>query len=125
MFTAALIVFAVAALGGATIAYLRVSNKNIPLLLALVHGILAATGLVLLIIGLTGGGGSGIKAALVVFLIAALGGFTLFSYQLRSRPLPVPLVFIHGGVAVVAFVILLLSVLYGAGYDIIAAAGGK
>jgi hypothetical protein len=111
MFTAALVVFAVAALGGATIAYLRVSNKNIPLPLALVHGILAATGLVLLIIGLTEGGSSGIKTALVVFLIAALGGFTLFSYQLRSRPLPVPLVFIHGGVAVVAFVILLLSVL--------------
>ncbi len=111
MLTAALVVFAIAALGGATIAYMRISNKNIPLSLALLHGALAATGLVLLIISSLGGVGSGVKAALIVFLIAAVGGFTLFSYQLRQRPLPVPLVFVHGGVAALGFIILLLSVL--------------
>jgi len=110
MFTVALVVFAVAALGGATLAYMRIVKKDVSMPLAIVHGIFAATGLVLLILGLMGGGGMGIKLALGVFLTAAVGGFTLISYHLRSRPLPVPLVLVHGGVAVAAFVILLLSV---------------
>jgi len=113
MFTVALVVFAVAALGGATLAYMRIVKKDVSLPLAIVHGVFAASGLVLLILGLTGGAGagSGIKLALGIFLVAAIGGFTLISYHLRSRPLPVPLVLVHGGVAAVAFVILLLSVL--------------
>lgn len=79
--------------------------------LAIVHGIAAASGLVLLILGVMNMGSTGSKASLAIFLLAALGGFTLFSFHLRSRPLPVPLVFIHGGAAVVAFLVLLLTVL--------------
>lgn len=110
MFNYAVLMFAIAALGGATLAYMRIVKKDVSMPLALVHGTFAATGLVLLILGFIRMGGSGIGAALVVFLIAALGGFVLFSFHLRSRPLPVPLVLIHGTAALVAFVILLLSV---------------
>lgn len=110
MFTYAVVMFAVAALGGATLAYMRIVKKDVSMPLAIVHGIFAATGLVLLILGLIRMGGSGIGAALAIFLIAAIGGFVLFSFHLRSRPLPVPLVLIHGAAAVVAFVLLLLSV---------------
>jgi hypothetical protein len=109
-FNYAVVMFAVAALGGATLAYMRIVKKDVSMPLALVHGAFAATGLVLLILGVVQIGGSGTGAALAVFLIAALGGFVLFSFHLRSRPLPVPLVLIHGAAAVVAFVILLLSV---------------
>jgi hypothetical protein len=52
-------------------------------------------------------------AALVIFVIAALGGFYLFSFHLRSQVLPSPVVLIHGGAAVLAFVLLLLY-LFGA-----------
>ena len=110
MFTYAVVVFAVAALVGATLAYVRIVKKDVSMPLAVVHGIFAATGLVLLILGFIRMGGSGITVALAIFLIAALGGFVLFSFHLRSRPLPVPLVLIHGAAAVVAFVVLLVSV---------------
>jgi len=110
MFTYNIAVFIIAALGGATLAYLRFANKNIPMALALVHGVFGVIGLVLLILGFTSAGGRGIAAALVIFLIAAIGGFILFSFQLRSRPLPIPLVLTHGIAALVGFVTLLLSV---------------
>jgi hypothetical protein len=110
MLKAALALFAVAALGGATLAYMRIVKKDVSMPLAVIHGILAASGLVALILGLGQIESTGIKAALGVFVLAAIGGFTLFSFHLRSRPLPVPLVVVHGAVAAIAFVILLLSV---------------
>ena len=108
MVTYALIAFAVAALGGATLAYLRIVKKDVSMPLALVHGLFAATGLVLLAFGLSQTGGTGLTIALTVFVLAALGGFTLFSFHLRSRPMPVFLVLVHGAAAVTAFVILLV-----------------
>ncbi len=108
--TYALLAFAVAALGGVTLAYFRIVKQSLslPLPLALAHGLFAATGLILLILGLAKTGGTGLTVALAVFLLAALGGFTLFSFQLRSRPLPILLVLIHGVAAVIAFGILLV-----------------
>jgi hypothetical protein len=112
----ATILFAIAALGGATLATLHFRGRNpLPMPLALLHGALAATALVLLLFAaLTqpGFGGLGM-AALVIFVIAALGGFYLFSFHLRSQVLPSPVVLIHGGAAVLAFVLLLLY-LFGA-----------
>jgi hypothetical protein len=49
------------------------------------------------------------KWAAALFLVSALGGFLLFSFRLRKVPLSSPVVLIHGGVAVVAFVTLLAS----------------
>ena len=110
MLTTALVAFAVAAAGGATLAYMRIVKKDVSMPLAVVHGLAAAIGLVLLIIGVMQMGSMGSKVALGIFLAAAIGGFTLFSFHLRSRPLPIPLVLIHGGAAVLAFVILVLTV---------------
>lgn len=110
MLKAALALFAVAALGGATLAYMRIVKKDVSMTLAVIHGIFAASGLVLLILGLGQIDSTAIKTALGVFVLAAIGGFTLFSFHLRSRPLPVPLVVAHGAVAVIAFVVLLLNV---------------
>jgi len=110
LITWAAIVFAVAALGGATLATLHFRGRSpLPMPLALLHGLLAATGLVLLIAAaLTQPGFGGLAlAALVVFVVAALGGFYLFSFHLRGLRLPSPVVLIHGGAAVVAFLLLL------------------
>jgi hypothetical protein len=104
----ALTAFVIAAACGATLAYLRIVKKDVSMPLALVHGLFASTGLVLLILALSQTGGSGLTIALVVFVLAALGGFTLFSYHLRTRPMPVPLVIVHGAAAITAFVILLI-----------------
>jgi hypothetical protein len=106
----AAIVFAVAALGGVTLATLHFRGRMpLPIPLALLHGLLAATGLVLLIAAalMQPGFGGLALAALVLFVIAALGGFYLFSFHLRGRALPSPVVLAHGGAAVVAFLLLL------------------
>ena len=109
--TLAVILFAIAALGGVVMALIRFSGKDLPPMgLAILHGVIAAAGLVALIVAVAGGTGS-TKAiiALVLFAGAAIGGFVLFSHHLRRQALPKPYVAIHGLVAVVAFVILLLA----------------
>jgi len=111
MLTYALIVFAVAALGGAALAYLRIVKKDVSMPLALVHGLFAATGLVLLAFGWSQTGGEDLTVAAAAFVLAALGGFTIFSFHLRSRPLPIALVLVHGAVAITAFAILLVVTL--------------
>ena len=45
-----LLFFAIAAIGGITLVTMKYRGKGIPMTLAIVHGILAATGLVLLIV---------------------------------------------------------------------------
>jgi hypothetical protein len=108
----ALILFGVAAVGGLVLVYLRVTNKPLPLPLALVHGALAATGLVLLAIAALGAGGpQQAQLALGLFVVAALGGFVLFSFQLRKKQLPMGIVMVHALVAIAAFLILLGAVI--------------
>ena len=110
MLTWAAVLFAIAALGGATLATLHFRGRSpLPMPLALLHGALAASGLVLLVVAaLTQPGFGGLAlVALVIFVAAALGGFYLFAHHLRGRPLPSAVVLIHGGAAVVAFLALL------------------
>jgi hypothetical protein len=113
--TVALILFAVAALGGVVLAGLRLAGRPLPIPLALVHGALAAAGLVALIVLLVHGATAGhLALSLLLFVIAALGGFFLFAVHLRNKDssaLPVPVVLLHGALAVAGFVILLLAAL--------------
>jgi hypothetical protein len=44
--------------------------------------------------------------ALLLLVVAALGGFFLASFHLRQRPGPRPVVLIHAGVAVIGFLLL-------------------
>jgi disulfide bond formation protein DsbB len=110
LITWAAILFAIAAVGGATLATLHFRGRSpLPMPLALLHGLLAAGGLVLLVVAaLTQPGFGGLAlVSLVIFVIAALGGFYLFSHHLRARLLPSAVVLIHGGAAVAAFLLLL------------------
>lgn len=109
MLTAAIVVLAVAAMGGLVLASHAFAQKTPPMALAIVHGLFAASGLVLLILGVMKAATAGIGGwSLGIFLVAALGGFTLFSFHLRKRPLPVPLVVVHALAAVTAFVLLVI-----------------
>lgn len=112
MLLTSIILFALAALGGLTMAGMKFSAKAIPLPLAIGHGLLAVSGLVLLIWHIiTVGGGSLLKAAVVIFILAALGGLTLFSFHLRGRSLPNPLILVHGAIAATAFITFLFATL--------------
>src|SRR5689334_5262409 len=107
MLVIAAVLFAVAALGGVTMLALHLRNQNLPLALALAHGAFAAAGLVVLILSVLLASAGSAVSSLVLFVIAALGGFFPFSVYLRGRKLPTPLILVHGGVAVIAFLILL------------------
>jgi hypothetical protein len=115
MLLGSVVLFAMAAVGGATLAVMRLANRPLPLALALIHGAVASAGLVALIAAVVGAVAAGTvpTVALVLFVIAAIGGFTLLSFHLRKKSLPIPLMLVHGGVAVVAFLVLLSQVIGG------------
>src|SRR4029453_8596799 len=77
MFKIAILLFAVAAVIGLTMAVAHFRGHTPPkLAVALLHGLFAASGLVVLLLGVMQVGMSGKPAiALCLFLVAALGGF--------------------------------------------------
>jgi membrane protease YdiL (CAAX protease family) len=106
-----LVLFAIAALGGVVLASIRLRGTNPPLALALIHGALAAAALVGLIVVVIHAGASASlpRIALLLFVVAALGGFVLFASHLRKKNIPVPLMLVHAVVAVGGFVTLLVG----------------
>lgn len=113
MLIVAAVLFALAAVAGATMAYLHFTQgKNPPDAMALLHGVLAGSGLAILIIGLIQLGATAATAwSAGLFVVAAAGGFLLLSYQVRRVRLPSPVVVIHALVAITAFVLLLAALL--------------
>jgi hypothetical protein len=110
--TIAAILFGLAALGGATMAALRLRGGNPPLGLAIVHGLGAAAGLVTLLVAVLAQGERGTATvSLVLFVVAALGGFFLIAKHLKGEVIPLGVVFLHGTLAVAGFVALLVHVL--------------
>jgi hypothetical protein len=106
------ILFAIAALGGLVLGVSGLRQRGVPMWLSLIHGVVAAAGLVTLIIGIVQGtAGAFLITSLVLFIIAALGGFVLFSYHLRSKPHPKGLIVTHALVAVIAYVLLIVGIL--------------
>ena len=113
MLTYALIIFAIAAVGGLVLAASVLRGKLAPWALSIVHALLGATGLVLLVIAiLQGAASSRASAALALLVVAALGGFYLVSFHVRKQIAPKAAVVIHAGVAVTGFLTLLSIVLF-------------
>ena len=107
MLTYAILVFAIAAVGGLVLAASVLRGKLAPWALSVVHALLGATGLILLVLVVLGGSASArATAALGLLVVAALGGFYLASIHLRKQVAPKAVVFIHAGVAVVGFLTL-------------------
>jgi hypothetical protein len=108
----AAIILALAALGGLTLAVIRLRGAPWPpTWMALGHGSVAALGVGWLIyVAVTTGLPTLALVALGIFILAALGGVVLFlGFHMASKPLPVPLVIGHGLIAVTAYVLLLLT----------------
>ncbi|MGH8224096.1 MAG: hypothetical protein ACREQZ_14100 [Woeseiaceae bacterium] len=112
MLIVAAALFAIAAVGGVAMAYIHFrKDSNPPVPLAVLHGLLAATALVILILTVARFGATTATAwATGLFVVAALGGFFLVTYHVRGRRLPSPVVVIHALVAVAAFLLLLAGV---------------
>lgn len=108
------LLFALAALGGLALATLRFREKNVPWPLAILHLILAAAGLITFIVSLIQTGVAGLLGlALALFVVAALGGFVMLVLHLKERPLPKPLIVVHGLLAVAAFILLVTYMPWG------------
>lgn len=108
MLNYALIVFAIAAVGGLILAAHVLRDKFAPWALSLGHALLGAIGLILLIVTLVQG--DTVQRVLVGFallLVAALGGFFLASFHLRRKLPPKAVVVLHAGLAVAGFLTLL------------------
>lgn len=107
------LIFALAAVVGLTMALAVLQGKFPKVGSAIIHGILAATGLVLVLVLVLQGARGPTLGALVFFLIAALGGFTLaFAFHARKKNLPANLVVGHAVLAVIGFLLLLSAALH-------------
>jgi len=112
MITTAVILFAIAAVGGLVMASKVLTGNQAPWFLSIVHALLGATGLILLTMTAANSGWPGLlSASLALLVIAALGGFYLASNHLRGSISPKGVVLIHAGVAVAGF-LTLLTVLF-------------
>jgi len=111
MLGSALVVFAIGALGGVALASFVLRGRLAPWPLSLLHAALGAIGLIIVLYAaFTAGISKAALTALVILIIAALGGFYLASIHLRSKVAPTPIVFVHAGVAVIGFLTLLGAV---------------
>ena len=112
--TIALVLFAIAALGGVTMAVMRFRGaERPPTGLALLHGAFAAAGIIVLIVAmLSMPNPAQARTALVLFIVAALGGFYLFAQHAQKRALPIPVILVHALIAVIGFLILLVIVIH-------------
>jgi len=108
MIVTSIALFLVAALFGLYMAA-RIFGGNLPPWIAVIlHGVLAASGLlVLLYVLFTGLQTMAVVVGAVLLVIAALGGFFMFSFQLRKLPPPKAIVVVHAIAAVLGVVCLL------------------
>jgi len=111
MLNYALIIFAIAALGGLLLAASVLRNKLAPWALSIAHALLGASGLILLIMIVLKGSPGRVTAALGILIVAALGGFYLASIHLRGKIAPKVVVIVHASVAVIGFLTLLTAAL--------------
>lgn len=112
MLQTATILLAITALGGLLMAGIRFATKrNPPAWLAMLHGLLAASGLTLLAYAVcTMAVPPMATLALVLFLVAAAGGAVMsLAFKWRQILLPAWLVLVHATLAVIGFVLLLMA----------------
>ncbi|HEX5420446.1 MAG TPA: hypothetical protein VFY39_10645 [Gammaproteobacteria bacterium] len=109
MLASAVVVFAIAAVGGLILALHVLRDKFAPWLLSILHALLGAAGLILLILTVLRQTSSLSLASLILFFVAALGGFFLASLHLRKRLPPKGVVVLHAVLAVAGFALLLTA----------------
>lgn len=110
MLITTVILFALAAVFGLVLLTRVLKEEDTPKPVVYLHGLAAAVGLVLLIIAYFEQGDSLLMTSVIVFIVAALGGFVMFGRDLNRKSIPKWLALVHGGAAVVAFVLLLIAV---------------
>lgn len=93
--------------GGAALAVLEHRGRALPLKLSAWHGLLGIAAIVLLVMqALAHPGNHPVNLAIIVFLLTALGGLLLFAFRASRERLPLAVVLLHAGFAVMALILL-------------------
>lgn len=108
MLVVSIIIFAIAAIFGLLNLIAILSSKQTSKPVVYTHGLFAAIALILLIIFTVNAAGSSPILSLILFIIVAIVGFILFARDLSKKPGPKAIALIHGIVAVIAFIILII-----------------
>jgi hypothetical protein len=103
-----IVTFALAAVFGIIILIKWLTKKDVSRTVVYTHGIFAALGLVLIVVCAVQSPENFPKTALILFVVAAIGGFYMFFRDLQKKMSPYSIAFVHALVAVAGFVALLL-----------------
>jgi hypothetical protein len=113
MLRSAVVLLAITGAGGLLMAGMRFTGRpHPPDWLAMLHGLLAASGLTLVLYGaLTAGLPGGAWLGLIAMAAAALGGLVLnLGYHAKRQALPIWLVLVHAAVAAIGLVVFAIAV---------------
>ncbi|MBX3709511.1 MAG: hypothetical protein KIT56_07445 [Gammaproteobacteria bacterium] len=112
MVITAIVLFIIAAIFGLIILTAILKNQSTPKLAVFLHGPIAAIALIIAIIySVMGHTETLLITSIILFILAALGGLTLFTIDMRKKPIPKLLAVIHPIVAVIALIILIIYIL--------------
>ena len=103
----AIVIFGMTAIFGMYLLSLILRNKTTPKGLTIIHGVMAALALILLLI-FSYGPSPGPWPSIIVFALAAMGGFVLNYRDITGKKVPKWLGIVHGLLAVAGFVLLLI-----------------
>jgi hypothetical protein len=106
-----IILFAIAAVFGLTLIIPILQGKTPTRGFVFAHGGVAAVALVMLVLQYVRDMTTVPQISLILFVVAALGGFVLFARDVQKKSIPKGLAVVHAGAAVAAFLILLFSVI--------------
>ena len=107
----AVVLFLIAAVIGLTVWLKIMGNKPTNKAVALIHGLVAVIGFLMVLIFTIGATAGAPVGALILFAVAALGGLTLFVRDLMKTPGPKWLAVLHPLLAVVGLLLLLVFIL--------------
>ena len=103
MLIAAIILFIIAAIFGLIVLTAILKDKPTPKAAVITHGPIAAIALIIVIIyAVMGHMHPLLITSIVLFVLAALGGLTLFTIDMRKKPIPKLLAVLHPILAVIA-----------------------
>ncbi|MGZ3864583.1 MAG: hypothetical protein ACXVPN_15350 [Bacteroidia bacterium] len=103
--------FALSAVLGLAILIKWLTKKEASKAVIYSHGIVAALALVLLVLFAIKNPDNFPKVSIILFVVAALGGFYMFFNDLRNKPSPMAVAFIHALLAVGGFLALVFYAL--------------
>lgn len=109
MVIAAIVLFIIAAIFGLVVLTAVLKNEPTPKLAVFIHGPLAAIALIIIIVyAFMSNVQPLLLTSIILFILAALGGLTLFTIDMKKRPIPKTLAVLHPILAVAALVILII-----------------